>query len=375
MRHLALVLGLVLGVASVSPAAVDKPVLGKVAAGKVALQSIDVLRFAPQGVLLIADGKGGQVVALDTQDLKPLSGGAAKVPDLAGQIAAKLGAKSADVELIDMAVNPLSKRAYLAVRRHDAKTDLVVTVDPAGKIEPLALDSVRHVRIQLPASGSPGSAVRISDLAWAGDRLVAAARSNEEFASKILVIPGPLGPDSAAGIFSAETYHVAHGKWETKAPMSSLMPYEENGKFYVVGAFNCTPIVKYPLEALSEGAKVKGISMLELGSGNRPLNMFTYDKEGKSSVLVNTFRFHHERRPVSPGPYWTCRFDRDILAANDKVNEKATRRDIANPKDPKITIVDAFHGVAHMDRLDDKHALVVRADADKKLTLEPVALP
>ena len=28
---------------------------------------------------------------------------------------------------------------------------------------------------------------------------------------------------------SAETYHVAHGRWETKAPMSVLIPFKEGG--------------------------------------------------------------------------------------------------------------------------------------------------
>ena len=40
--------------------------------------------------------------------------------------------------------------------------------------------------------------------------------------------------------YSAETYHVAHGKWETKAPITSFVPLEENGKHYVVGSFACT---------------------------------------------------------------------------------------------------------------------------------------
>src|SRR5690606_20709580 len=127
------------------------------------------------------------------------------------------------------------------------------------------------------------------------ERIVAAARCNEEFASKIFAAEAPLRHDASGQMYSAETYHVAHGKWETRAPMSVLIPYEEeDGSLSIVGAFSCTPVVKYPIESLQPGAKIKGISMIELGSGNRPLDMFAYNKaDGTPSVLTNTFRFHH----------------------------------------------------------------------------------
>ena len=84
-------------------------------------------------------------------------------------------------------------------------------------------------------------------------RIVAAGRSNEEFASKIFSIAAPLSHAQKTSSFSAETYHVAHGRWETKAPMSVVIPLKEDGKTYVVGAFSCTPVVKYPIDALQPG--------------------------------------------------------------------------------------------------------------------------
>ncbi len=360
---------------SMAATAVAAPaVLSSPQSGPLNIKGIDVIRFAPGGVLLVADGRGGQIIAIDTGDSSPLDGPGAKVTNVTGEIASRLGAKAADVEIVDLAVNPDSGKAYLAVRKQDEQRDLIVSIDPAGKIE-LLPETARHVRVMLPPDDKGSPSVRVTDLAWAGDRLVASARANEEFVSKLIVVPGPLGEKSTASIFSAETYHVAHGRWETKAPMSSILPYEENGRWYVVGAFSCTPIVKYPLDELVPGAKVKGISMIELGSGNRPLNMFTYDKDGKSSVLVNTFRFHHAKSPLSPDPYWTCRFNRELLADKQKVNEQAVRRDIKNPQDAAITMADAFHGVVHMDRLDAKRALVVKTNPEKRMDLEPVLLP
>ena len=220
------------------------------------------------------------------------------------------------------------------------------------------------------AGGTP----KVAEMAWAGDRLVCSARTGEEFASKLLVFNAPLGAESAAAMISAETYHVSHGKWETKAPMAALFPFEENGKKYIVGGFGCTPIVKYPIEAITDGAKVKGESVLELGSGNRPVDMFAYTRDGKASVIINTFRFFHEKAPLSPTPYWTCRFDENILTPGDKVNQKAMRRNIKNPEDPAVTMVAAFHGVMHMDKLSDAQAVVVK-QTDGRQDLEVLALP
>ena len=80
----------------------------------------------------------------------------------------------------------------------------------------------------------PSQPFTVTDVAWADDRLLAAAGTTEEFASKIFICPTPLKHEAAGEFHSAETYHVAHGKWETKAPMSVILPYTEEGKTYVV---------------------------------------------------------------------------------------------------------------------------------------------
>jgi hypothetical protein len=119
--------------------------------------------------------------------------------------------------------------------------------------------------------------------------------------------------------------------------------------------------------------------MIEMGSGNRPLNMFSYEKDGKSFVLMNTQRFFHARSPVGPSPYWTVVFDRDLLSGKEKVNEKALWR--IDKKDSKLTplterikVVEAFHGVVHMDKLDGERALAIKEDP-KGLTLVALKLP
>ena len=214
-------------------------VIDEAESGSLNLKSINVISFAPEGVLLIGDGRGGQIVAVETGDIKPSEGKFTTLANVDHELAARVGAPPKGIEIIDMAVNPASGVAYIATRKQDDKSSIVFTVAPSGKIGLLDLDKARYVRIKLATD--KGSVSLITDVAWAGTQIVAAARSNETFSSKIFSIPAPLSQRTAGQVFSAETYHVSHGRWETKAPMSALIPIKEKGATYIVGAFSCTP--------------------------------------------------------------------------------------------------------------------------------------
>ena len=359
------------GHAADAPKVLHNPVKGTPEIGK-----IDVISFAPNATLLIGDAAKSQILAIETGDTSEVSGDYQPVPGVQKKIAGMVGAPEKGVEIIDLAVNPDSRRLYIAVRKQDDRAHLILTMTPDGALEHFQIEDISHVRIPIP-KGAEAPINTLTDVTWARDRIVAAARCKEEFASKIFAAEAPLRHDAAGQMYSAETYHVAHGKWETRAPMSVLIPYEEeDGSLYIVGAFSCTPVVKYPIESLQPGAKIKGISQIELGSGNRPLDMFAYDKsgDGEASVLTNTFRFHHEKRPFGPSPYWACRFDQDLLSAKE-TNEQAIRRLKGNdPATEKIQMAEPFHGVVQMDRLDDENALALR-ETDAGLELVTLALP
>lgn len=359
-------------------AARGETVIKKTVTGNPKLQSIECIRFAPDGVLLIGDGRGSQVLAVQTPKAEaPKDAWANPIEKIDEKLAGKLGTTAKGIEIVDLTVNPTSLTAYVAIRLQADKKPLILTVDGAGKVDEFALESVPYVRIVLP-KGEKGPISRVTDLAWAGDRLLVSGLANEEFGSKIFSVMGPLENDAEAAVYSTETFHVAHNKWETKAPMTSLMPYEEGGKKYVAGAFACTPVVKYPLESLKPGDKVKGISMIEMGFGNRPLNMISYEKDGKSYVLMNNFRMFHARSPFGPSPYWTVRFEKNLLTGNEKVNEKAQQRVNSKfePQTDRINQVKDYNGVIHMDRLDNGRALVIRQpEKDSPLTLTALALP
>lgn len=343
------------------------------AKGKLPLKSISVLSFGPDGLLLIGDGQGTQILAVDTGDTKQQKLDFAQIEDIDTQLAGRLGTTPKGIEILDLAVNPASGRIYFGIRKQDSKQYLILTLSGKGDIQDFDLENVTYAQLKLPETNVQISV--ITDVAWAGDRVLAAARANEAFASKIFVVPAPLKHGATASIYSAETYHVQHQRWETKAPMSAIIPYTENDKKYIVGAFSCTPVVKYPVDAIGPGTKVKGVSVLELGSGNRPLDMFTYEKGGKAYVLANTFRFHHEKNPFGPSPYWTCRFERDLLSETVDVNEKALRRlGSEGPATERIQMIESFSGVTQMDKIDEGRAVVLRL-AEAKLNLEVVNLP
>ncbi len=357
-----LLLALVAGSVRAAPEESADRVIAKATEGDPPVASIQVIRFAPGGVLLIGDGKASQVVAVRTSAKKE----AASFSDGGGidainrKVASRLGTEPDGVDLLDLAVHPISGRAYLAVRKHNEKRELIVRVDGKGRIDAFPLKDLEYARVPLPEEDTKIS--KITDVAWAGKRLLAAGRANEKFASKIFATPGRIKHDQAGYLYSAKTYHVSHGRWETKAPMHVLMPYEEQGQQYVVGAYTCTPVVKYPIGSIQPGAKVEGRTKIELGSGNRPQDLIRYEKDGTHYILTNTYRFHHDRRPFGPSPYWACCLERSLLGGNKKVNKDAVRRLNSDhePQTDRIQLIEAYHGVMQMARLDSDHALILR---------------
>jgi hypothetical protein len=341
--------------------------------GDPALKSIGPISFGTDGVLLIAEPGVPAIVAVSTGDTGATKALAQPVADAAGALAGALGTTADKIQIVDMAANA-SGNIYFSVRDNAAKAVAIVVISPDGKATKLDLAKLEHVRVSLPKNET--SAVRnLSDVAMTHDRVLVTGQSNEEFSSKIFSIPLPLDASASGSIFSAETYHVAHGKWETKAPIQSFIPHNDNGTPCVLGAFACTPLAKFPLKDLSSGANVRGTSVVELGSGNRPLDVFAYTNAKGSWVVTNTQRF---REPYfGPSKYWGVRISMDLInrSAPDQVNEKALRRNIKEPaQTPGIEILDSLSGAVQIDRLDDARMVVLREEGDK-LKLEVAALP
>lgn len=347
--------------------------------GGLELKSAGKIAFGPSGMLLISDPRSASVVAVDTRDDGPVTRLEKRVDDIEAKLAEAADAES--ITIVDMAVNPASGKIYFSTNGQPGNQPKVLRLDADGSLAPVDLGDSPYVRMTLPTSDN-AQLRNVTDLAWGNHSVIVAGQSAEEFANKIFQIPIPLEHGVNAQFYSAETYHVAHRRWETKAPIQSFIPWEEEGDFYIVGAFACTPIAKFPISDLETGAKIKGTSVIELGSGNRPRDMFTYEKNGEEWLVTNTQRF--KENLFGPSKYWAARVKLDYLDADspDATNENAPRRNVNAPSGPEaegIEVVDALFGAVIVSQLDNAEVVVLRetdaADAEAPHAVELVTLP
>jgi hypothetical protein len=277
-------------------------------AGPVKARSYTKLAFGPDGILFVGDSIGARIYALDLEDRKPVEiVKPLEVADVEGKIAAMLGADSRDIMIHDMAVNPISKNAYLTVSRgrrgfvsqwqlpNDvASASVLLRVTPVGAIEEVRLESVKHSTLDISNPVNEKAEVdwkkskqrvdAISDMVYAGGKLYVAGLSNEEFSSTMRVYPFPF--QGAGSATSLEIYHGSHGKYETDSPVRAFLPFNIEGKPYLLASYLCTPLVLFPMEELKDKAHVKGTTIAELGSGNYPLDMVSFRSKGQDYVMV-----------------------------------------------------------------------------------------
>lgn len=338
--------------------------------GKAEFKSMGPLAFGPDGILFIADTKAAAISAIATGDT---AGNAAakqlKVEGINQKLAALLGTTADQVLIDDMVVNPGSRNVYLAVSRGrgpDA-TPVLVRVKADGQPELVSLDSVKFSRAELPdapVDGVVGEGRRqsnprresITDVAFLEDRVLIAGMSNEEFASTLRAIPFPF--KTVANGTSVEIYHGAHGRFETRSPVRTFVPFKVGNEPHLLAAYTCTPLVQFPLSELKPGAKIKGKTIAELGNRNRPLDMIVYQKGGKDYLLLAN----------------SSRGIMKIDAANIEKAESITEK-VDDKKGVGYETIEAWKGIDQLDRLDAQHAVVLRRGDAGSLNLESLPLP
>lgn len=332
--------------------------------GKAELKSAGQLAFGPDGILFVGDSANASIVALDTEDRTPArSGGKIDVLGINKKIAAMLGTTPDQILVNDLAVNPISKKAYLSISRGrgpDA-AGLILRVDASGKITELALDNIKHSMVSLPdapaskdGKGTNPRMETITHLAYVDGNVVVAGLSNEEFSSSLRSIPFPF--QQAAKGSSIEIYHGSHGRFETNAPVRTFVPFTLNNEPYILAAYTCTPLVKIPVSALKPGAKVKGTTIAELGNHNRPLDMVAYKKNGKDYILMaNSSRGIMKLTATGLDSYQPITSQTEVTGV------------------PYETIA-SFKGVQQLDKLDEANALMLM-DNEGSLDLRAVPFP
>jgi hypothetical protein len=335
--------------------------------GTPVIRSMSALAFGPDGVLFVGDGKGGAIVAIDTGDTEARGNNeAVNIRGIEEKIAARFGARAVDVMIHDLAVNPVSQNIYLAVSRGRGKWDsrwllpndvadatVLLRINPEGAIDEVFLTDVRHARVELPnpvdaekshmwKDGISMRADTITDMAFAGDSVWVTGLSNEEFASTAWRIPWPFGGKVTAT--TLEVFHGAHGEYETHAPIRTFVPYRINDDDQILAAYLCTPLVTFPTKELKDGRHVKGRTVAEMGSGNYPLDMVVYEKDGEDRLLIANSNL----------PFMIIDPD-DIAAYEGSITTEVEGYVAGVPYEPRSGV-----GILQMDKLNPQFILALQ---------------
>ncbi len=330
------------------------------------IKSIGSLAFGPEGVLFVGDSQGAAVFALDFGDKTAnTKNERLEVQDIDKKIASMLGTTVKDVQIHDLAVNPISQNVYLSVSRGRGNDTiyLLLSISPGGEISEVSLENVKYAKKELSnpvgvdAKTRRGGSLRvdaITDLVYSDGQLLIAGLSNEEFSSTLRATRFPFEDKESAT--SLEIYHAAHRRYETNSPIRTFLTYTLKDVSYVLAAYTCTPLVTFPMSAIEDGVHIKGNTVAELGSGNRPLDMLVYQNDDKEYILIaNSNRTLMKIDPA------------DIEKQEKGLTEPVSgRHHTAGAEYVAIAQV----GVQQIDNLNDEYVVAIQRMANGSLNLK-----
>jgi hypothetical protein len=311
---------------------------------RVTPRSAGPLTFSPDGVLFVGDNKLGAVFAFETERGRaPASLDPFVFESIDEKIAAALGVTAKSLVMNGMAVHPVTREPYLSVgvRNGDRLEPAVVSVSLDGEVHPFDLSSSKatvHQLSDVPDEGKTFTSragmfpmppaeyfeekartslrsMTIVDLKFHAGEVFVAGVSNQEFSSTLRRVPYPFTGDASET--RLEIYHVAHGIYETRAPIRAMQFADIDGEDTLVAAYACSPLVTIPVSQLQHGAKVAGKTIGDMGNG-QPISMVAYrDGHEEKLFITNLGRgpmivplsgirsaegFTPENRPASAGP-------------------------------------------------------------------------
>jgi hypothetical protein len=272
-----------------------------------AVASAGVLAFGPGNVLFVGDSKGAAVHAfvLRAVDFTMQSNvamgnannfeGQDLISGIDRKLAALLGTSPDQILINDMIVHQASKQIFLSVERGRGPDAVpVIFKVNQGKLEILDLNGLPHSKVSIANEpdeqtlefGQRQRSLAITDIKYYNSEIFVTGVSNEEFASRLRRIHYPF--DNQISTASIEMWHSVHAQFETRAPIIKQFIREVNGEPYIFAVYACTPMVRIPVAALKDGARVRGETIGELGYGSTPVNMFSYadPSDHKEYVLV-----------------------------------------------------------------------------------------
>ena len=271
------------------------------------LQSAGVMAFGPENVLFVGDITGAAVhaFALQDKDLTSQTGvelgnfhnfeGVDLVRSLDVKLGALMGTSYDNIVINDLVVHQPTKQILLSVERGrgPAVIPAIVKVNH-GRLELLKLDGVPHTKVSVPNEPDdnarlefePQRIYAITDVKYYNGEVFVTGISNQRFASTLYRIPYPFIGQKAT--CTVEIWHPVHGEFETRAPIVRQLIREIRGEPHLFAVYGCTPLVRFPLAALQDGAHVRGDTIGELGYGSNPLDMLTFNNpfDHKDYLLV-----------------------------------------------------------------------------------------
>jgi hypothetical protein len=276
-------------------------------------QSAGALTFSPDGVLFVGDNKLGAVFAFATdRGQAPASLDPFLFESIDEKIADALGVTAKSLVMNGMAVHPVTREPYLSVgvRNGDHLSPALVRVSLDGTVRPFDLSSTmvlvhrltdapeesktfksRGASFPYPPKAvfdekarTPLRSMTIVDLKFHNGEVFVAGVSNQEFSSTLRRIPYPF--TGAASETQLEIYHLAHGLYETRAPIRTMQFAIIDGRDTLVAAYACSPLVTIPVSELKHGAKVRGKTIGDMGNG-QPISMVAF-KDGEQDKLFIT---------------------------------------------------------------------------------------
>jgi hypothetical protein len=272
------------------------------------LRSAGVLTFGANDVLFVGDIVGAAVHAFALRPTDVTSQGDVEmgnsrnfegrdlVRGLDVKLAGLFGTTYDKIVVNDMVVHQPSQQIFISVERGRSTDAIPVVVKVNhGELEILDLGQIPHTQVAIPNLPDPTAMLEfepqrtyaITDVKYHGGEIFVTGVSNQRFASTLHRIPYPFTPRMET--CTVEIWHPVHGEWETRAPIIRQLIKEVGGVPYLFAVYGCTPLVRFPLASLKDGAHIRGEVIGELGYGSNPLDMLSFtDPFDKKEYLVVT---------------------------------------------------------------------------------------
>lgn len=326
------------------------------------IRSAGPIAFGPDGILFIGDPQGAAVFAVQTGDKQ---GDPATAEHHLEAVSHAVGeAFDAQVEIADLAVNPLTGNVFLLVSVQGQGVHLAKV--QGDDVTAVPLKDVHFARKEF--SDAPTDQVirqgrrsrnprgeSITDIAWVDGEIIVSGLRQADSPSGVRTMVFPFNQADKGA--SLEFYHGAHGTSHDDRAIQTFVPFIINGEPNLLAGFVCTPLVRFPVSAVKSKDKISATTVAELGNRNRPLDMFVYEKDGQRFLLLS-----NSARGIMK------------ISTRNIEREDGITEPVRGTAGQEYETIESWQNVEQMDKLNEAHAVLLVRDGDQ-LDLKTVALP